>query len=325
MKKLPTPILALLCVGFLVAAIWADISKTAAAAAPDSKQAVTHAEAKDVPFQWFSPFTAKNDDGTPKYETYEQFALAANVLIALAGLAYALMLVGYVKKADQGTLRMQEIAQAVREGADAYLFRQFRVVGILIVVITGVLYWAAYAAATSSHPAHPRRRPIGVRHRPGGCVLARLDVLGHGRFRRHAAGDGRATSASPRPPSTSFGNALQLGYRTGTITGMLTDGLGLLGGSIIFLIYGEQAYEALLGFGFGGTLLGPVHACRRRHLHQGRRRRRRPGRQGRRRTSPRTIPATPPRSPTTWATTSATAPAWRPTFSRATKSRSSPP
>src|SRR6202023_1064478 len=53
----------------------------------------------------------------------------------------------------------------------------------------------------------------------------------------------------------SFGQALQLGYRTGTITGMLTDGLGLLGGSIIFLIFGEQAYEALLGFGFGGTLL----------------------------------------------------------------------
>ena len=48
---------------------------------------------------------------------------------------------------------------------------------------------------------------------------------------------------------------MQLGYRTGTITGMLTDGLGLLGGSIIFLIYGEHAYEALLGFGFGGTLL----------------------------------------------------------------------
>ena len=36
---------------------------------------------------------------------------------------------------------------------------------------------------------------------------------------------------------------------------MLTDGLGLLGGSVIFLIYGEHAYEALLGFGFGGTLL----------------------------------------------------------------------
>ena len=53
----------------------------------------------------------------------------------------------------------------------------------------------------------------------------------------------------------SYGEAMQLGYRTGTITGMLTDGLGLLGGTCIFLVYGEQAYEALLGFGFGGTLL----------------------------------------------------------------------
>ena len=53
----------------------------------------------------------------------------------------------------------------------------------------------------------------------------------------------------------SYGQAMQLGYRTGTITGMLTDGLGLLGGTCIFLIFGEQAYEALLGFGFGGTLL----------------------------------------------------------------------
>ena len=54
---------------------------------------------------------------------------------------------------------------------------------------------------------------------------------------------------------TSYGDALQLGYRTGTITGMLTDGLGLLGGTTIFIIFGEKAYEVLLGFGFGGTLL----------------------------------------------------------------------
>ena len=54
---------------------------------------------------------------------------------------------------------------------------------------------------------------------------------------------------------TSFGQALKIAYRTGTITGMLTDGLGLLGGTLIFLVYGEQAYEVLLGFGFGGTLL----------------------------------------------------------------------
>jgi K(+)-stimulated pyrophosphate-energized sodium pump len=54
---------------------------------------------------------------------------------------------------------------------------------------------------------------------------------------------------------TSYGTALQVGYRTGTITGMLTDGLGLLGGTVIFMMFGEHAYEVLLGFGFGGTLL----------------------------------------------------------------------
>ena len=46
-----------------------------------------------------------------------------------------------------------------------------------------------------------------------------------------------------------------MGIAPGTITGMLTDGLGLLGGTLIFMAYGEKAYEVLLGFGFGGTLI----------------------------------------------------------------------
>ena len=70
-------------------------------------------------------------------------------------------------------------------------------------------------------------------------------------MRMATTGNLRVAAAAKR----SYGEAMQLGYRTGTITGMLTDGLGLLGGTCIFLIYGEQAYEALLGFGFGGTLL----------------------------------------------------------------------
>jgi K(+)-stimulated pyrophosphate-energized sodium pump len=64
-------------------------------------------------------------------------------------------------------------------------------------------------------------------------------------------GNLRVATAAKR----SYGEALQLGYRTGTITGMLTDGLGLLGGTLIFMLFGEHAYEALLGFGFGGTLI----------------------------------------------------------------------
>jgi K(+)-stimulated pyrophosphate-energized sodium pump len=54
---------------------------------------------------------------------------------------------------------------------------------------------------------------------------------------------------------TSTKEALRIAYRAGTITGMLTDGLGLLGGTIIFIIFKLQSPEVLLGFGFGGTLL----------------------------------------------------------------------
>ena len=54
---------------------------------------------------------------------------------------------------------------------------------------------------------------------------------------------------------TSFKDALRIAYRTGTITGMLTDGLGLLGGTIIFMVFANAAPDALLGFGFGGTLV----------------------------------------------------------------------
>jgi K(+)-stimulated pyrophosphate-energized sodium pump len=53
----------------------------------------------------------------------------------------------------------------------------------------------------------------------------------------------------------SFHDALRIAYRSGTITGMLTDGLGLLGGTAIFMIYFRDAPEVLLGFGFGGTLI----------------------------------------------------------------------
>jgi len=61
----------------------------------------------------------------------------------------------------------------------------------------------------------------------------------------------RAASAARR----SFNESLTIAYYAGTITGMLTDGLGLFGGTVIFMIFGKAAPDVLLGFGFGGTLL----------------------------------------------------------------------
>ncbi|HVU12122.1 MAG TPA: sodium/proton-translocating pyrophosphatase, partial [Phototrophicaceae bacterium] len=62
-------------------------------------------------------------------------------------------------------------------------------------------------------------------------------------------------AAAAVDPKRGYADALRIAYRSGTITGMLTDGLGLFGGTIIFLIFGIASPDALLGFGFGGTLL----------------------------------------------------------------------
>jgi len=187
----------------------------------------------------FEPFGLFSD---PKYSTLERVGLLVVLAIAFAGLAYALMLVRQVRNADSGTKKMQEIAAAVREGANAYLAAQFRKIGLLIVVITLALYFTY----TGDNAA------FGIGRAAAFLVGSIFSwCVGFVGMRLATTGNLRVAAAA----RSSYGTALTLGYRTGTITGMLTDGLGLLGGTLIFLLYGEQAYEALLGFGFGGTLL----------------------------------------------------------------------
>ena len=186
-------------------------------------------------FQWFGPFR------DPEFDTFERICLIIVVAIAIAGLLYALMLVKQVREADQGTPKMQEVASAVREGAMAYLTAQFRKIGPLIIVITLVLFFTTQGAAAFKYG---RAVSFIV-----GALFSWL--VGYVGMRLATIGNLRVAAAAKH----SYGLAMQLGYRTGTITGMLTDGLGLLGGTMIFLVYGTHAYEALLGFGFGGTLL----------------------------------------------------------------------
>ena len=76
-------------------------------------------------------------------------------------------------------------------------------------------------------------------------------LVGQFGMRMAIEGNVRVAAASRK----SFTEALKIAYRSGTITGMLTDGLGLFGGTLIFIIFGIAAPDALLGFGFGGTLL----------------------------------------------------------------------
>ncbi len=89
--------------------------------------------------------------------------------------------------------------------------------------------------------------------RAAAFIMGALFSLMVGQFGMRMAVQGNVRVASAA--RSSFEKAVKIAYRSGTITGMLTDGLGLFGGTIIFILMGKAAPDALLGFGFGGTLL----------------------------------------------------------------------
>ena len=245
--RVPTIGLVLLCAGFFAGGVWLTIHDNAAASTPvdsaakadiaktDTAKSEKAAEPREA-FTWFEPLVNKD-----KYNDMERYSLFAILGVAIAGLLYAGMLVGQVTKADKGTPRMQEIAAAVREGSNAYLKAQFSKIVPLILLITVLLYATKYGEWEFA---------VG---RSGAFLAGSIfsALVGLCGMMLATTGNLRVAAAARQ----SYGEAMQLGYRTGTVTGMLTDGLGLFGGTCIFLIYGERAYEALLGFGFGGTLL----------------------------------------------------------------------
>jgi len=190
----------------------------------------------------FVPFGFLTD---ARFTQAERVALFFVLGVSLVGLLYAFMLVKQVKRADKGTPQMQDVALAIREGAIAYLARQRNTLVPLIVVITLILLFT-----TSWNTSAGAHLPIG---RAVSFLMGSIFSLLVGTVGMRMATIGNLAVAAAAP--TGFGKAMQLGYRTGTVTGMLTDGLGLLGGTLIFMYFGEEAPAALIGFGFGGTLL----------------------------------------------------------------------
>ena len=191
---------------------------------------------------------------------YEQIAIWAVLGVAILGLLYAILLRSQILKEDKGTDRMQEVWGAIRKGANAYLQRQLRSILPLIVVLTLALFFSVYIVEPTPEALE--------RFRQYDEATIRL-IVGLGRAIAFMMGSGfsmtvgqigmrMAVQANVRVASAarrSFGDSLRIAYRAGTITGMLTDGLGLFGGTIIFIIFGIAAPDALLGFGFGGTLI----------------------------------------------------------------------
>jgi K(+)-stimulated pyrophosphate-energized sodium pump len=192
--------------------------------------------------------------------SFEIGAIWAVFGVAIIGLAYALWLRKEVLAADAGTPKMQEVWGAIRDGANAYLGRQLRSIIPLILVLTVAMYLSVAIvpptpeALERFHGMTPEavRNTIGI-GRAIGFVMGAVFSLLVGQIGMRMAVQANVRVASEA--RNSFGGALKIAYRAGTITGMLTDGLGLLGGTLIFIYFGLAAPDALLGFGFGGTLL----------------------------------------------------------------------
>ncbi|MCX6556035.1 MAG: sodium-translocating pyrophosphatase [Candidatus Aminicenantes bacterium] len=191
---------------------------------------------------------------------FEGAALWSVLAIALLGLAYAFFLRRSIMREPRGTEKMIEVWEAIRQGANAYLSRQLRTILPLILLLTVVLFFSVAIIAPSSE-ALERFPGMGAAKvtlivgigRAFAFILGALFSLMVGQFgmRMAVQANVRVAEAS----RTSYDKAMRIAYRAGTITGILTDGLGLLGGTVIFLIFQKAAPDALLGFGFGGTLL----------------------------------------------------------------------
>ncbi len=189
-------------------------------------------------------------------DNFEQLAIMGVVVVAAISLVYAWLLRGRVLDKDKGTAKMQEVWNAIRIGANSYLKRQLNSILPLVGVLAVVLFLSVYIVPPTAEATQEFGQNAhivvaigrGVAFIMGASFSLLVGQLG---MRMAIQANVRAASAARR----SFNEALTIAYYAGTITGMLTDGLGLFGGTMIFIIFGKAAPDVLLGFGVGGTLL----------------------------------------------------------------------
>ena len=187
---------------------------------------------------------------------FEQVMLLIVLATAFVSLLYAWLLRGTVLKKDKGTAKMQEVWDAIRVGADSYLGRQLKTILPAMILLTVALFLSVYVVPPSAEALveFPQNTTIiiAIGRTIAFIMGASFSLLvGQLGMRMAIQANVRSASAARR----SLNEALSIAYYAGTITGMLTDGLGLFGGTVIFMIFGKAAPDALLGFGFGGTLV----------------------------------------------------------------------
>src|SRR6478609_9408458 len=166
----------------------------------------------------------------------------AVVVIAVIALVFGLFFRRQVLATDPRTENMQTIGAAVEEGAQAYLNRQFRTLGIFVVLVFGLLFLL---------PADTFSLKLGrsLFFFAGALFSALIGYLG---MSLGVKANVRVASAA-RDGNRDLG--MRIAFRTGGTVGMATVGLGLLGAAVVVLVYKGDAPRVLEGFGFGAALL----------------------------------------------------------------------
>src|SRR5579872_348403 len=183
----------------------------------------------------------------------EKWWLVVVLVAAVFGLAVGVLLTRGVLRADTGTPKMREIASAIQEGAVAFLRRQFRAIGIIIVPLAVLIFFTATKVVRpGGHVALSFGAAGGFRVL---CFLFGASLSGLTGF----IGMSLAVRGNVRTAAAARGGklpgALKVAFRTGAVTGMLCVGLGLLGATVIVFLFQNTATAVLVGFGFGASLI----------------------------------------------------------------------
>ncbi|MSV96447.1 MAG: sodium-translocating pyrophosphatase, partial [Actinobacteria bacterium] len=181
------------------------------------------------------------------------------LILGLSGASAVLaLLVGWylmikVLQEDEGTDKMKEIAGAIQVGALAYLKRQFRTIGMILVPVGAVVFLTSVAIDKPQGGSALSFVESGLYRTLAfilGCVASGL--TGYIGMTLATRGNVRTAAAARRG---SMKDALQVAFRTGGVAGMFTVGLGLLGATVIIALFQNTSSAMLVGFGFGGSLL----------------------------------------------------------------------
>jgi K(+)-stimulated pyrophosphate-energized sodium pump len=183
----------------------------------------------------------------------EWFILIGAALTALTALGVGFVLMRGVLAADQGTPTMIDIAKAIQEGATAYLRRQFRTIGFILVPLAVVVFVTSVAVERADGSDALTFAQSGLFRTlafvAGGVMSGLTGFIGMSLAVR---GNVRTAAAAK---TGKLAPALQVAFRTGGVCGMFCVGLGLIGATLIMMVFQNTSSAILVGFGFGGSLL----------------------------------------------------------------------